>query len=377
MRQFQLKVAGAMLSFDTDGNVFDSAANRVGDWTTEDNKIKLRRAGGGSELVDVAWAFNAANQFTIAQAGKVVMTLVNSTDGLPTYSIEKNQLVVDPDGDRDFSFRLACLFGMNADGNLVLSINGKESVLDGFLEDSKSRFRFQFDDREHETFPSSLVLAGRWERVAEATTELRLRFVLDDPALEIASKPLRLPAAVRVDPTRNHLALVYQSKSKGERRLQFQGSFEIRPDMTLSFRIDDVKDGGVRKSRIEVQTTFAFDTVRGNLQFFVGKERLPNAQALEIGGALRAELRGGVLDWTLAYRKTTAAGEPAKVTLATGLSFVNENGAIVIKYTQNGQSRKVDVTGRLTQADFAVSGGISIAQDPQGRSLRAFIGVSF
>jgi hypothetical protein len=187
---------------------------------------------------------------------------------------------------------------------------------------------------------------------------------------------MTLPAEVRVDPLRNHLALVYESKSSGTHRLQFMGSFEIRPDFTLSFRIDDVKDSGLRKSRIEVETNFAFDVVRGNLQLFVGRERTAQSQVLEVGGALSAKLKNGQLDWSFAYRKATSGGQ-SSVTVATALSFVSKNQSILIKYTQNGTQRQLDVSAKFTNDNFTAQGGLSIVNDPQGRSVKAFVGVSF
>ena len=147
-------------------------------------------------------------------------------------------------------------------------------------------------------------------------------------------------------------------------------------DFTLSFRIDDVKEGGLRKSRIEVQTTFAFDVVRGNLQLYVGKERSDKAQVLEVGGTLSATLRKGQLDWNFAYRKATSGGK-SNVTIATALSFVADNKRILVKYTQNGTTRQLDVTAKFTTDNFTASGGLTIANDAQGRQLKAFIGVSW
>jgi hypothetical protein len=379
MRQFPLEVGSQLLNFDTDGNVSDSAANVIGRWSTEANAVKLVRSGGaGSETVDmVSFAFNDKNQLVIAQAGKPVFTLVNTPDGLPTYSVDaKNRLVVDPDGDRDFQFTLEALWGLNTDGNLLVSIGGAESVLDGFLDDNNSRFRFGFDDKESPTVPSRLLLKGGWERKAAVANEIRLHFVLDDPTLEIKSRPLDLPAAVKVDPSRNHLALVYQSKSKGERRLQFAGSFEIRPNMTLVFRIDDVKDAGLRKSRIEVETIFAWDTGTGSLQFFVGKESGKGVQKIEVGGALKAQLKGGTLEWTFAYRKATAGGTTT-LALATQLSFVSDKGKLLISYMQDGKVKQFDISGQVDTGKVVFGGGLSIKNDPQGRSVKAFIGVSW
>jgi hypothetical protein len=378
MRQFPLLVNGTQLSFDTDGAVQDTALNTLGTWTTADNRIVWTQADGSTQPIDVDWAFNANNQLTIAQGGKVVFTLVNTPDGLPGYHLEKNALKVDPDGDLDFVFELKCLFGLDGEGNLVVSINGKQSVLDGFIEDNKSRFRFRFDDVETPTFPNSLVFSGKWERRMQgaAAQEIRLHFVLDDPALEIKDKPLDLPAQVKLDRSRNHLALVYQSKNKGERRLQFQGSFEIKSNFTLAFRIDDVTDGVSRKSIIEVETTFDWDVAEGSLKLKVGKTKSATAQTLEVGGQLKAKLKGGTLSWDFAYRKDTAGGQSVK-NIATALSFESKNNAIFIRYTQDGQERTLDITAKFATARFTTVGGVQIKNDPQGRSVSAFLGVSW
>lgn len=377
MRQFPLAVEGAVCSFDTDGRVLDTADNVIGSWTTTDeNRIRVNKAAGGQVDLDVDWGFNALNQLTIGIGDRTLFTVLNTVDGLPRFRLDKNTLVVDPDGDGDYEFRLRCLFGMNSDGNLVVSINGKESVLDGFIEDSKSRFRFQFFDKGLANFPNSLVFSGQWERKPIAN-EIRLHFKLDTPALELAGKPLDLPAAVRVDPQRNHLALVYQSASHGERRLQFLGSFDIRPGFTLVFRIDDVKDGGVRKSKIEVETTFEWDAGQGKLSLFVGRTKTAASQVIEVGGALQVELKNGTqLNWTFAYRKSTAGGQ-AVTTIATALQFKAQGNSVFIEYQQDGKTRKLDVTAKLVQDNFTVSGGVQIVNDPQGRRLKGFIGLSF
>ena len=376
MRQFPLEVEGQVCNFDTDGRVLDAAANVIGQWsTTPANQIRVTQSLGGTVDLDVQWTFNASNQLTISQDGKPVFTVLNTVEGLARFQLRKNVLVVDPDGDGDFEFALQCRYGMKADGNLVVSINGVESTLDGYLEDSKSRFRFQFFDKDLANFPSSLVFSGQWER-KQGDTEIRLHFKLDDPALELAATPLDLPAAVRVDPSRNHLALVFQSASHGERRLQFLGSFEIKPGFTLVFKIDDVKDGGVHKSKIEVQTSFEWDAAKGSLSLVVGRERTPTSQVIEVGGALQVQLKNGTLNWTFAYRKSTAGGQSV-VTIATALEFKFDNNRITIEYLQDGKTRKLDVTGKLVEENFTVSGGVQIANDPSGRRLKAFVGVSW
>ncbi len=385
MRQFPIEVAGQMLQFDTDGRVLDSAANDVGTWsTTPKNQLRLKKtAGGGTVDIDgIVWAFNANNQLTISQGSRVAFTGRTINDSQPRFKLAGNRLVVDPDGDNNFEFELRCKFGLLPNGNLVLEIDGVQSTLDGYIEDSKSRFRFQFADKEISRSPSSLVLAGQWERKAgaadNADNEIRLHFLLDDPKLEIAAKPLDLPGAVKVDPTRNHLALDYKSASNGRRHLQFMGSLEIKPGFTLVFKIDDVKDGGVRKSRIEVQTTFEWDVARGALSLYVGKTKGPNSQVVEVGGSLQVQLKNGELNWDFAYRKSTAPGGPAVTTIATKLVFKAKSGnRVEIEYVQDGKSKKLDITGKVVLEDATVQGGVQIINDPSGRRVKAFVGVSW
>jgi len=375
MRQFPLLLEGEACSFDTDGRVLDAAANVIGTWNTAaGNVIRVTKSGGGKVDLAVEWAFNADNQLTLGIGGNTLFVVASTVDGLPRYRLDRNVMVVDPDGDGDFEFRLECLFGLQPDGNLVVSINGKQAVIDGYIEDSKSRFRFQFFDKTLPSFPNSFVFTGEWERRPDPK-QILLRFKLDT-ASEIPGLPLDLPAAVRVDPQRNHLALVYQSTSHGERQLQFLGSLEIRKGWTLVFRIDDVKDGGVRKSRIEVEATFDWARGSGTLQLFVGKTKSAQAQVIEVGGTVSAKLQNGRLDLSFAYRKSTA-GDKTTTTIAAAVAFEFKQGKIFLAYKQDGEARQLDVTARLDHGDFSTTVGLQIINDPSGRRIKSFIGVSF
>lgn len=378
MRQFPLLLDGKVHNFDTDGRVLDTSDNVIGTWNTADgNVIRVSKSQGGSTDLAVDWLFNEFNQLTIGLDGNVLFTIVNIVDGLPRFSLDRNVLVVDPDGDGDFKFRLTCLFGMQQDGNLVVSINGKESILDGFIEDSKSRFRFQFFDKSLKNFQNSLLFSGKWEPKTGAPSDRILLHFKPDTPVEIPGKPLDLPAVVKVDPQRNHFALVFESKSHGVHTLQFLGSMEIKPGWKLQFRIADSKDGGTRESTIDVETDFAFDRGQGSLMLKVGKTQSATAQTIEIGGAVKANLgSNGALTWTFDYRKSTS-GQTALTTLATSLRYEFRNGEIFAVFKKDGQKQELAVTGKVVTDNFALAGGVEIKNDPQGRSVKAFFGVSF
>jgi|GEM_PF-5120489 len=378
MRQFPLLLDGKVHNFDTDGRVLDTSDNVIGSWNTADgNVIRVAKSEGGTTDLAVDWLFNEYNQLTIGLNGNVLFAIVNTVDGLPRFSLDRNTLVVDPDGDGDFKFRLACLFGMQSDGNLVVSINGKESILDGFIEDSKSRFRFQFFDKTLQNFQNSLLFSGKWEpKAGSPSDQILLHFKADTP-VEIPGKPLDLPGVVKVDPQRNHFALIFESKSHGTHTLQFLGSMEIKPGWKLMFRIADSKDGGTRESTIEVETEFAFDRGQGSLKLKVGKTKSPTAQIIEIGGVVRTDLGpNGQITWTWDYRKSTS-GQMAVTTLATSLRYEWRNGEIFAVYKKDGKKQELIVTGKVVTDKFALAGGVEIKSDPKGRSVKAFFGVSF
>ena len=62
--------------------------------------------------------------------------------------------------------------------------------------------------------------------------------------------------------------------------------------------------------------------------------------------------------------RTSAAGGQSVTTIATGVEFVFEQRAVMVKYAQDGKTRKLDITQKLVAQNFAVSGGIEFENDP-------------
>ena len=73
----------------------------------------------------------------------------------------------------------------------------------------------------------------------------------------------------------------------------------------------------------------------------------------------------------------SAAAGQSVVTIATAVTFTFKEGRITIEYKQDGATRTLDITEKLVEKNFTLSGGVQIKNDPQGRSLKGFVGVSF
>ena len=57
------------------------------------------------------------------------------------------------------------------------------------------------------------------------------------------------------------------------------------------------------------------------------------------------------------------------------LSF--QDNKIMVSYQQDGKTKSVDVSAKFTKDNFTIGGAVAIAQDPQGRSVKAFLTVAF
>lgn len=379
MGSFDLKVGAKTLKLDTDGHVYEGE-NLIGGWATgTGNKILISYTDAGTDAVEVGWSFNTKNQLEISQAGQVIATLKASQEGIPTFSLDNNVLCVDPDGDMMFSFKLSCQYGLDGQGNLVVLINDQRSVIDGYISDTQSRFNFQFVDGDMKLYPSSLIFSGGWKRQDGEDKKVILSFALADPGLQIDGAALVLPSEVQVDPKKNHLAMVYFKNGK-QRSLQFAGTLEVGRDLTLRFRIADVKEAGLRSTQIEIATTFLFDKVEGTLKLAVGKitNAADRSQVLEIGGKVSAKFKSGRVDWDFSYRKSTSGTGESVVKLATVLAFEGDKTKFMVKYTRDGKSYALDVTAQYSTAKLDGIVGVKVESGGDaGKVVSAFIGISW
>lgn len=393
MKQFELAVGADTLKFDTDGFVKGSDDSAVGKWTTNDkNEIVLTRAGGSNNAIAVSWSFDSNNRLTIKQNNKTVVSFARTGNELPMFRLdEKNRLFVNPDGDGDlvdgnFEFPLVCKYGLDKDANLIVSINDVESTLKGFISDDASIFRFWFDDSAKGIGASDLAFAGGWARDmtgAEAANEIRLRYDLVDPALQLAGKPLVLPEAATIDQKRNHLFVSYKSK-QGVKEIRFTGRLEFGKSNSLIFSIENASTPELKSTKIEVEATFGWARGNGTVIFYVGKieNKTDKTQTLEVKGSLTATVGADKkITWSLNYQKTTGgSAKPAVVKLATALQIETKSSKFTIVYERDGQKQRFEITAQMATAKFNTTVGITVLDEkgnPQAKQVTAFLGVSW
>lgn len=380
MHTFDLQVNAKPWTFNSSGKV-RTDAGKDGKWKVVANEIVATVDGTDTTIGDVSWGFNKANQLTLAQGNKEVKAFDTRPDARPRLWINDNQLMVDPDGEietsgTNFTFALKAKFGLDDAGDLIVTFDGTNKfTLDGFLADDDSRFLFTFHDKQLAFFPNELSFNGKWNKTGD-DSEIRLRFHLTNPADEISDKPLVLPGKVEVDPKRNHLVFSYVKHGE-EKKLEFRGTIEIRKDWKLVFKITSSSGAGVKSSTFELQTQFKWNATQTSLTLSIGKVSTATKQEITLRGKLLVRtVNGTKLQWDFAYNKSTSGGV-VTTNLATSLEFVHKGGSLFIKYVKNGATTEVEVVAKLETVKYTFQGGIKVTNDPQGRSVSAFLGVSW
>lgn len=374
---------GVTYDLDTQGTA-SAGGQRVGTWTTDArNAIVITPTTGAATAAEAEWRFTDENHLTLHDdSGE----LCDFGADAPAYALVGNALEVQPGDSVAFKFRLYPKWSLDSDNNLVFEVNGTQSTLKGYVDDSSSRFIFWFEDQSQALPEYMLVFQGRWDRAAgDKAVNLVFRGQVTGTTHKFAFSLQK--GDTYVDPASNHLVIEYQS-SQGLKRVELRGSLSIieKPGkkLGLSFAIAEQRglEGGVlvESREIKVDTTFEFDRLTGQLQLYVGKVRTAASQKLTIGGTFEARLGTVGLEIGFLYQRQTFGGQPpitAVVSLAVNCAFTFKNGKILFTYLRAGKSQTFEVKGELVFGKVGIDLGVVLTNDPGGRVVKGFLGISW
>ena len=115
-----------------------------GSWKTDQsNKIVVTKNDNTTVSFDVVWEFNTDNQLVVSAAGKK-FNFSEVPGNVPRYETRNAVLVVRPNKNQPFTFELRGDWSLSPTHDLTVTINGKASTIDGFINDPRSRFMFHF-----------------------------------------------------------------------------------------------------------------------------------------------------------------------------------------------------------------------------------------
>ena len=355
----------------------------VGKWKTDQtNKIVVTRNDNSTIPFDVVWEFNSDNQLVVSAAGKK-FNFTEVTANVPRYETQDAVLVVKPNKDQAFSFELRGDWALSESHDLSITMNGKTSVIDGFVNDPRSRFMFHFSNKKNLLQGSVLGFVGDWSEFVDATGQPRLKFVYKRAGQ--ADGEFVLPKGVVVDKSMNQLMYEYDKDGK-KRRIQLVGTLMISDDFQINYALDRQTSSDGQQQ--VASTTFTFNAAfkknnfTGDLDLAIKKQDgTVGATTISISGKFTAVLGSARLLAGFTFEQNRA-GNKTTTTFGFAGKLEFKQGSIQWAFTTDNTTTKtitlavnVDINiGNSTQLDARLNLAM---ENGQLKGVTFFLGIAF
>ena len=350
-------------------------SNAVGKWKTDQaNKIVLTKTDNTTLAFDVTWEFNSDNQLVVSAAGKK-FNFTEVATNVPRYETKDAVLVVKPNKDQPFSFELRGDWSLTKEHDLSITLNGKTSIIDGFVNDPRSRFMFHFSNKKNLLQGSVLGFVGDWSEFVDDTGQPRLKFSYKRAGQ--ANGEFVLPKGIVVDKAINQLMYEYDKDGK-KRRIQLVGTLLISDDFQINYGLDrqttadgqqqvasttftfnaafkknnftgdldlaiKKQDGSIGTTTISISGKFT--AVLGNTRLLAGftfeQNRAGNKTTTTFGFSGKLEFKQGSIQWAFATDNTTSKTITLAINVDINLSNHTQLDARLNLAMENGQLKGV------------------------------------
>jgi hypothetical protein len=380
MANFKLKKGADEFQLDTAGSVSKAGA-KFGTWTTtKDNKILIRGGDGSQTPVDAAWKFNAKNQLCLVSNAAPATEIFNfhTADGLrPFFSTDKAVLQVFPDEENDFNFLLRGEWDLDDNHDLNITINGLKSVIDGFVDDPKSRFIYHFFDEDKNDF--NIMFTGTWAQDAKDPLKLNFTYTREDDTVDVFS----LPGAMTIDRGINQFVYDYDKDGK-KRRIQLIGLLNVSKSLVITYSLDrqDSEEGGVAVASTEfrVGAVLTNSKFQGDVEFLVKKtDGTTSSTTIGIRGKFTAQVAGAELQVAFLFVQNRN-GDQRKTSFGfSGQLKLKDNGTVQWEFASKDNVKQLTIT--ITDVKLgpvtADSKFVLQSENGQTKKVQFLLGVSF
>jgi len=379
MRSFELKDGTTKLTLD-DAGVVTKTGSAFGTWSTNSaNQIVVAKAGGGQILIDVDWRFDANNHLCCDQAGAMVFDINGDLTTMPHFRVDRAVLFVKPVGDAPFEFALRPQWSLSPKHDLVMSVNGKQSTIDGVINDRNSAFRFRFVDKLEVIETFDVLFKGEWKN---STDPANPAGVVYEYEIEGSPTPgvFTLPNQLIVD--NNTLVLAYNYAKDGRTQsIQLVGKFSFS-NFELSFAIDRKSAADGNSTTLKFEVDVKGTSAEGRILFALKRTDTGavTETTLAIGGAFTARFQNGVLTIGIAYSQRTITGTVASRELMLTGKLVHNGGAEFTWELKIASGTTTIAIGANQIKLGSVTANTAVTLKMQGgevKAVQALFGVSF
>jgi hypothetical protein len=355
----------------------------AGKWKVDqNNNIVITKPDNSTVSFPVTWEFNSDNQLVVSANGKK-FNFSEVPANVPRYETRDAVLVVKPIKDQAFSFELRGDWSLSPKHDLTITINGKASTIDGFIDDPRSRFMFHFSNKKNLLQASVLGFVGTWAEFVDPDGKPRLKFTYKRAGQ--TDGEFELPKGVAIDKSMNQLMYEYEKAGK-RRRIQLVGTLMISDDFVINYGLDrqTSSDGKVQVS----STTFIFNTsfkkknFSGDLDLAIVKQDgTVSNTTISISGRFTAVLGSARLLAGFTFEQNRA-GNKTRTTFGFAGKLEFKAGTIAWSFTTDNTVTKtitlavnVDINiGDSTQLDARLN---LVMEGGQLKGITFFLGVAF
>lgn len=384
MRTFQLNSGTDTFTLSEDGSVTLAGA-AAGKWTTaKDNQIVITN-GANITRIPVDWLWTTDNHLTIQQNGAEVFDINGSNTSQPDFRLQSAVLFVKPESAAPFEFAIRPTWNLSPHHDLVMIVNGKESIIDGVISDTNSAFKFSFVDKKEIIEKFVLNFKGVWQDDPDEDDPARLiyRYDIDpdDPSNPASPKTaiFKLPNKLVIDNNFNVLAYSYD-KAGRTRSVQLVGQFNIS-QFEMSYAIERKSGADGSSTTLKFEINIKGSTQDGKLVFELKKKSgAVSDTTLTVGGKYTAKFKSGVLTVAFGFKQKTVATAPTSRELSFSGTLVQTSGA-TFAWTFAMGSGKTEISiaaSQVTLGPVALDTKVKITlQNGQTQAVRVLLGVSF
>ncbi len=385
MAGFSLTKGGKTFDFDLTGEVKRNNT-RIGLWATsndDNNQIVVTEDGGAKTAFNVAWQFNKNNQLELHGDDKLLLNFHAQSGIAPEYRLDGVVLKVTPDRSKAFSFPLHAEWSLDKNFDMTAKFGATTSVIDGFIEDDRSRFVYKFFTKKGDVEKYQLVFPGSWTGKNEDG-----KFIMTFHYQRKGQEQIfTLPESVMFDKTINQLVFDYK-KNGLDRRLQFTGELKISPKFVLTYKLDRQQSGGrelVSATTLAIQATVDMERFNSKLDVslvLMKQDGVTPGTSLAIGGVFERDLKGSKLKLAFAYKfvKTGGQVKTNSFTLAGQLKLKDET-TLVWEFSNDVAARSLTITFAADQFRLGeFTGNLQLAVSTEAGQLKEvhmLFGLSF
>ncbi len=391
---FTLSHEGQTFTLGIDGTVSQND-QQMGAWNTDENSnVVIRQLPASPTLpfdfdaeapvlatIPAVWKFNDKNQLTLASSEDPSTELINfhKTGKLPVYATRDAVLLCRPDRTFAFHFSLRGEWDLSESHDLKLTINETASVIDGFVNDAKSRFIYHFFDKERADINGHLGFVGTWDaQVVDGGPMLSFTYKREGGSLDTFS----LPKAMTIDRGTNQFLYQYD-KDNQTFSIQLIGFLEVSENFQITYSLDrqTARSGEelVGQTTFSLQATYVNDKFSGDFRLQFTKGDGTGGSELVLSGQMTAALGDTKLQIGFAFSQKRE-GETVETRALFNGSLEFKNGRIQWAFEQAATTTTISIAasdirlGEATTFDWRV---LLRAENGQIQQVTALFGISF